>query len=294
MLNTTANTNPEATISYSLEEYLFSGHKLHFRDDVQKLTKEFELELGEETKEFDVIFYPFLFAKELCTVAIIKDQTFMKKLEHEKTAKKYQKLMMATITHELRTPLNGIISMLELIGPSLKSPEDRLHLNVALNSSFLMMSLISDILDFSQIESNSLKIVQVAFQVKKVVEECTQLLKLQAEKKRIGLIYKIGNAVPRLITSDKNRYKQVVLNLISNALKFTSQGFIKMKVTYDLLNSLLITRVQDTGIGISQEDQSKLFKLYAKLDSSTKLNPQGNFLFFFNKLNFNLKELALD
>jgi signal transduction histidine kinase len=202
-----------------------------------------------------------------------------KRLSEEKTAKRYQKIIMATITHELRTPLNGILSMLELISPNLRTKEDILHLDIARNSSFLMQNLISDILDFSQIEANSLKIINKKFKLREIVESCMKLIQFEAENKGLDLRLEIKTNTPKYIISDENRYRQIILNLLSNALKFTQKGFIKIRIYYDVLNSQVITAIKDTGIGISQEDQTHLFKLYGKLHSSESMNPQGVFFF---------------
>jgi signal transduction histidine kinase len=257
----------------------------------KEMELEYKMSFGE--KIIDCKLSSFLYKKQECCLAILKDTTVEKELEKEKAAQVFQKKILATITHELRTPLNGIIGMLELIyegisetdksshGTEKLKEEDKNNLKkytqVARNSSFLLLNLVNDILDFAQLESGSFKIVIGNFKLHKVVSECIDLISFQADKKNIKIQYTQNQGVPQIINSDKNRYRQIILNLLSNALKFTMAGKIRIQVFYNLDYNLLSTIVQDSGIGISSSDQGKLFKLFSKLDDFHNLNPQGRY-----------------
>ncbi len=182
---------------------------------------------------------------------------------------------MASVTHELRNPLNGILGMLDLLEDGLSGGEYKGFLRVAKNTSLLLLNLINDILDFSQMEADSLRIANQMFLLPGVIEECINIVMFQIQKKNLSLKLRLPRNFPKYIISDKNRYKQILLNLLSNAIKFTSDGMIRIDVTYEYEAALVRSTVSDTGIGISPKEQTHLFKLYGKLDSSKGMNLQG-------------------
>lgn len=206
-------------------------------------------------------------------VVALMDQSIYEELEAERLHAKYQKSFFAMLTHELRNPLHGVLGILE----ALESDDIPSHLKhscrLALNTGQLMMCLINDILDLSQMDANKFKLAVNEFVPKDVVNECLDIMKFQYEKKRVTLTAKYAPNMPLCVTNDKNRYKQILLNLLGNALKFTNHGYVCVKLLYDQEGQKLLTKVKDTGSGIKKEDQQKLFSMYGKLDSA--VNPTG-------------------
>ena len=195
----------------------------------------------------------------------------------------YKNRLLASVSHELRTPLNASINFIQSAIDDDKLPEDirENFLLPSLASNRLLLSLINDILDFSQMSANKLRLVYETADVRKTVDDCVGLLKIQATRKGIslGVEYDIETDSSELCT-DHNRLKQIILNLLSNAIKFTLEGGVTVKVK--LMNSpeykkLLHVQVSDTGIGISEEDQQRLFQAFVKIDLGKRLsiNPSG-------------------
>ena len=208
-----------------------------------------------------------------CRAAILQDLTVSEKLG--KLDEKYQKLYVASIVHDIRTPLNGIVGMLELLDNSSRTTEEQLYLSVAKRTCKLLLFLTYDITDFSQLEANKFKANNNVMNIKEVLDEVSQLLAFSFERKKLKTYFEASDHAPLQVFIDKNRYTQILLNLLGNAIKFTFKGHIKVFVDYDERNDILLTTVRDTGIGIKKEEIPKLFKLFGKLESSTGVNPQG-------------------
>ena len=212
------------------------------------------------------------FHETQCKVLIFQDQT-----EEEKSQKlndKYQRLYIASIAHDIRTPLNGIIGMLDMMSDVKDTYETPVYVSVAKSACKLLLYLTYNITDYSQLEANKFKPNNDRVNIKEVLNEALQLFCFNFQKKNLSLSLNIDVEVPTICCIDKNRYMQILLNLLSNTLKFTLKGGVTVTVTHDPNKDLLITSVKDTGIGIKSEEISKLFKLFGKLENNT-LNPQG-------------------
>ncbi len=208
-----------------------------------------------------------------CKTVILQDVTAYDKLV--KLDSKYQKLYVASVVHDIRTPLNGVMGMLEMLRTSPKSSEENEYLAVAMMTCKLLLFLTHDITDYSQLEANKFKACNSRINVGELLDETMQLLSFSFEKKKVRELSEISESVPKYVNIDKNRYMQILLNLLGNALKFTFQGEVKVTIDYDSHHDLLITAVRDTGIGIKEEEIPRLFKLFGKLESSEAQNPQG-------------------
>lgn len=207
-------------------------------------------------------------------VAMLQDETAYEKIMELED--KYRKMHTASIVHDIRTPLNGLMGMMDVIEALDTKGEFKAYLEVAKSTSRLLSFLTYDITDYSQLEEKKLNLNNNSQEIRELIKETLQIMSFQYEKKKIGLFCKIEQTVPEKVNIDKNRYMQILLNFLGNALKFTFNGEVKVKVNYTENNDLITTSVQDTGIGIKQEDVPKLFQAFGKIDGeSGKLNPNG-------------------
>ncbi|EAS07038.2 ATPase, histidine kinase-, DNA gyrase B (macronuclear) [Tetrahymena thermophila SB210] len=180
--------------------------------------------------------------------------------------KSFKGKMLASLSHELRTPLNCSMQLIETLYHSgLLQDEDRdLFLAPAIQSNQLLLHIINDILDFCQINNGDLRLIFEEFEIRKAIYECIQLFALQSSQKNLPIEIIIDFQLPLYIRSDQNRFKQVFLNILSNAVKFTEQGKITIEVDYcqvldlSIENSVKIS-IQDTGCGITPEIAKNIF-----------------------------------
>ncbi|MBP6671984.1 MAG: hypothetical protein KA247_02490, partial [Bacteroidetes bacterium] len=179
---------------------------------------------------------------------------------------------VANMSHEIRTPMNGIIGMAELMAGTKLSEQQQRYLSTIINSGNTLLMIINDILDFSKIEAGKMSFESIDFDPVQLVDETIALFAKTSAAKGLELISNVHENVPQRITGDPLRIRQILTNLIGNAVKFTQSGVV--------LVSLQIVRcqsgtegvsfsVRDTGIGISKEDQNKLFRPFIQADSST-------------------------
>mmetsp|Transcript_8817 Transcript_8817/g.7797 ORF Transcript_8817/g.7797 Transcript_8817/m.7797 type:complete len:203 (+) Transcript_8817:360-968(+) len=161
---------------------------------------------------------------------IFFETTQITQLEEARAQNKYQRQMLANVSHEFRTPLNAMSMSLVLLKDSIKGPNKK-FLKIANSSCNILSSLVEDILDHAKIEAGMFEIQEVGFMTSELFNEVKEIFELQTSMKKIALIFELENNLEDIqIISDKQRIKQVLLNLISNALKFTDQGFIKVKL----------------------------------------------------------------
>ena len=178
----------------------------------------------------------------------------------------------ANVTHELRTPLSAVLGMLELLQRMGLTEKQRGYVEVALNAGESLLYLIDDILDFSRMESGKLKREPRAFQLRDVLGGIVELLGSQAQRKELDLGYVVADGVPNSLLGEPERIRQVLINLVGNAIKFTKQGEIAIEVHPDEerdSNLLLRFEVSDTGIGIQDDAQAQIFESFMQVDGST-------------------------
>ena len=183
-------------------------------------------------------------------------------------ANETKSLFLATMSHEIRTPLNGIIGFTDLLLQSELSTEQQEHLSLIHKSGDILLNIINDILDFSRIESGQMELDNIDFDLTETIEDILDIHSQTASSKQIDLLYLIDSKVPRYIHGDQGRLKQILLNLISNGLKFTKQGAVSLEVK-GLKKDYLQIIVKDTGIGFDETIKDQLFKPFQQADAST-------------------------
>ncbi|MHA7968354.1 PAS domain-containing protein [Rhizobium sp. CAU 1783] len=199
-------------------------------------------------------------------------------LARSEAADKAKSEFLANMSHEIRTPMNGVLGMAELLAKSPLDTRQKTFVDIIVKSGNALLTIINDILDFSKIDAGQLRLRKAAFDPVEAIEDVATLLSASAAEKDIELIVRGDATVRHMVSGDPGRFRQIVTNLVGNAIKFTEKGHVLIDLSStpsDSSEVMLTMRIEDTGIGIPEEKRASIFDKFSQVDTSSTRRHEG-------------------
>jgi signal transduction histidine kinase len=209
------------------------------------------------------------------TLAVAEAREAMRSAE---IANRSKSEFLANMSHEIRTPMNGVVGFLELLDDTDLREEERDFVSKAQRSADHLLTIINDILDFSKISSDGLELEQTPFAIEAITDDLLSILSIQPRPSSVALRTSLGSDLPKVLVGDPHRLKQILINLTANALKFTSDGHVELRIGVSKHEPDQVTlhfAVEDTGVGIPESAQSNIMKAFTQADTSITRNHGG-------------------
>ncbi len=274
--------NPEKALEYIKQKgysQLFdkTNHKIETKTigDIEVVSQEERLSIAQNNVSRTILknIIPISLNNRSVKLEAFMDITAQKEMQRKETeANKAKSDFLANMSHEIRTPMNGIVGATELLSQSRLSNEQRNTLEVISKSCDNLLNIINDILDFSKIEAGKMNLENYPFNLKSTVEYLTDQISFKANKKQLEVVVSIDDKIPSVLIGDEGRLIQILINLLGNAVKFTNQGEIILRIDYENTGNdtwWLHFRIEDSGIGIPPEKIEKIFESFTQADGST-------------------------
>ncbi|TNV84459.1 hypothetical protein FGO68_gene5675 [Halteria grandinella] len=215
---------------------------------------------------------------------VVKNLTQLIRYQETELSNNFFELLTATVSHEMTTPLNSILALLSNVIRNAETEPDQFcaklshqlqELKIVRSSCNMLHYLVNDMVDLYQLKNKRFKRSEKTVDINKIVEEIIDIIKIPCQQKGISIDFHMNPTIPSSLILDSKRFKQILMNLLQNAVKFTYHGSIMVKIAFERQNKFLTVEVTDTGIGISEADQKNLFQVFGKLKNTQSTNTSG-------------------
>ncbi len=207
-------------------------------------------------------------------------ESLMHQIEIADSANRSKSAFLSNMSHEIRTPITAVLGFNEMILREADDKDILLYAENVKNSGNVLLGLINDILDFSKIEAGKLEIIPVDYDLSSMLNDLVNMVRVRAEEKGLSLMLDFDSQIPRILNGDEIRVKQIITNILTNAVKYTEQGMVSFAVGYEDIEEepdevMLRVAVRDTGIGIREEDIKRIFSEFERIDEKNNRNIEG-------------------